>query len=98
MKQQDTQTLPFMGKLVPQDPMIENPHQNCSSASIRSAKITCDNAYYTQLPKGWAKFADLSKITDYEQPTDYIAESTDYDTSYSTPVLTVGGNFYNHWY
>lgn len=36
--------------------------------------------HYTQLPKGWA-ICRLEQITDYEQPTDYIVESTDYDTS-----------------
>lgn len=48
--------------------------------------------HYTQLPKGWA-ICRLEQITDYEQPTDYIVESTDYDTSYSTPVLTAGKSF-----
>ena len=44
------------------------------------------------MPKGWA-ICRLEQITDYEQPTNYIVESTDYDTSYSTPVLTAGKSF-----
>ena len=42
--------------------------------------------------KDWAEccFEDL---LDYEQPTNYIVESTDYDDSYETPVLTAGKSF-----
>lgn len=32
-------------------------------------------------------------IVEYEQPTAYIVSSTDYDDSYSTPVLTAGKSF-----
>jgi len=35
----------------------------------------------------------LSEMLDYEQPTDYIVESVDYDDSYKTPVLTAGKTF-----
>lgn len=35
----------------------------------------------------------LEQIVDYEQPTAYIVESTAYDDSYSTPVLTAGKSF-----
>lgn len=44
------------------------------------------------MPKGWA-ICRLEQITDYEQPTNYIVESTDYDISYSIPVLTAGKSF-----
>ena len=40
----------------------------------------------------WVKcrFEDL---LDYEQPTNYIVDSTEYDDSYETPVLTAGKSF-----
>ena len=79
------------GKLVLQDPSDE-PASELLKRINPKAEITCDNAHYTQLPKGWA-ICRLEQITDYEQPTDYIVESTDYDTSYSTPVLTAGKSF-----
>lgn len=36
---------------------------------------------------------ELGEILDYEQPTKYIVESTDYSDDYSTPVLTAGKTF-----
>lgn len=44
------------------------------------------------MPQGWA-VCRLEQIVDYEQPTAYIVESTAYDDSYSTPVLTAGKSF-----
>ena len=79
------------GKLVPQEPSDEPASELLKRINPKD-EITCDNAHYTQLPKGWA-ICRLEQITDYEQPTDYIVESTDYDTSYSTPVLTAGKSF-----
>ena len=35
----------------------------------------------------------LEDILDYEQPTDYIVESTEYDDSFKIPVLTAGKSF-----
>ncbi len=35
----------------------------------------------------------LGEILDYEQPTNYIVESTDYSDAYSIPVLTAGKSF-----
>ena len=35
----------------------------------------------------------LSDLLDYEQPTKYLVESTEYDDGYSTPVLTAGKTF-----
>ena len=40
-----------------------------------------------KLPKGW-KEVELGEVLDYEQPTDYIVASEDYDDEYNTPVLT----------
>ena len=38
----------------------------------------------------WARFEN---VLDYEQPTNYIVESTDYNDEYTTPVLTAGKSF-----
>lgn len=35
----------------------------------------------------------LGALLDYEQPTKYIVKSTDYNDSYTTPVLTAGQTF-----
>ena len=35
----------------------------------------------------------LGEVLDYEQPQKYIVESTEYDDSYTTPVLTAGQSF-----
>lgn len=42
-----------------------------------------------QINRNWKEF-ELGEILDYEQPTKYIVESTNYDKSYKTPVLTAG--------
>ena len=44
------------------------------------------------LPDGWA-YTRLENILDYEQPTDYIVKSTNYNNNFSTPVLTAGKSF-----
>lgn len=36
---------------------------------------------------------ELEEVLSYEQPTNYIVESVDYDDSYATPVLTAGQSF-----
>lgn len=43
-------------------------------------------------PDGVA-YKKLGELLDYEQPTKYIVESTDYDNSYNIPVLTAGQTF-----
>lgn len=40
----------------------------------------------------WVEYS-LGQLLSYEQPTAYIVESTDYDDSYKTPVLTAGKTF-----
>lgn len=40
----------------------------------------------------WGKI-ELEEVLDYEQPTKYIVESTDYRDEYETPVLTAGKSF-----
>ena len=43
-------------------------------------------------PNG-VEFKTLGEVLDYEQPTPYIVKNTDYDESYSMPVLTAGQSF-----
>ena len=43
-------------------------------------------------PNG-VEYKKLGEILDYEQPTKYIVENTDYDKSYDIPVLTAGQTF-----
>ncbi len=83
--------LAIHGKLVPQDPTDE-PASELLKRINPKAEIACDNAHYRNLPKGWA-VCKLEDIVEYEQPTAYIVSSTDYDDSYSTPVLTAGKSF-----
>ena len=44
------------------------------------------------MPKGWS-VCRLEEIVNYEQPTQYIVESTNYSNDYKTPVLTAGKSF-----
>jgi len=44
------------------------------------------------LPKNWSVCL-LEDIVDYEQPTQYIVQSTNYSDNYKTPVLTAGKSF-----
>ena len=83
--------LAIHGKLVPQDPTDE-PASELLKRINPKAEITSDNGHYQKLPEGWA-VCQLDNIVSYEQPTPYIVKSTDYDDSYSTPVLTAGKSF-----
>ncbi|GBU20438.1 type I restriction endonuclease [Fibrobacteres bacterium R8-0-B4] len=104
-----TLDLAIRGKLVQQDPTDEPAYVLLEriraerEALIKSGKIKrgrgesvlkecCDNSYYGKLPQGWA-LAQLDDVLYYEQPTSYIVESTDYNDSYKTPVLTAGKSF-----
>ena len=55
-----------------------------------------DNSYYEKygekLPAGWA-VTNFGTFLEYEQPTKYIVRSTNYKSSYKTPVLTAGKSF-----
>lgn len=43
-------------------------------------------------PNG-VKYVPIGEVVNYEQPTKYIVQSTKYDDSYKTPVLTAGQTF-----
>ncbi|MEO3608067.1 restriction endonuclease subunit S [Phocaeicola vulgatus] len=82
--------LAIHGKLVPQDPNDEPAIELLKR--INPDFTPCDNGHYPQLPDGWCK-CRLEDIVEYEQPQAYIVNSTDYDDSYLTPVLTAGKSF-----
>ena len=44
------------------------------------------------IPKNWEKVA-LENLLEYEQPTNYIVASEEYNDNYPTPVLTAGKSF-----
>ena len=83
--------LAIHGKLVPQD-QTDEPAIELLKRINPKAEIACDNGQYGKLPKGWA-VCRLEDVVEYEQPTAYIVSSTDYDDTYSTPVLTAGKSF-----
>lgn len=47
---------------------------------------------FVKMKKEWKEYS-LEKLLSYEQPTPYIVESTEYDDSFETPVLTAGASF-----
>lgn len=47
---------------------------------------------FTNIPSHW-ELKELGELLKYEQPTQYIVESTDYNNNYKTPVLTAGKSF-----
>ena len=82
--------LAIHGKLVPQDPNDEPAIELLKR--INPAFKPCDTSHYENLPKGWT-VCRLEDIVDYEQPTQYIVQSTNYSDDYKTPVLTAGKSF-----
>ena len=39
------------------------------------------------------EYVEIGSVVNYEQPTKYIVNSTDYDDNYEIPVLTAGQTF-----
>ena len=78
------------GKLIPQDqddePAIE------LLRKINPSFTPADNRHYRNAPKGWA-VCTFGDILEYEQPQQYIVNSTDYSDEYEIPVLTAGKSF-----
>jgi len=50
------------------------------------------NEEMNDLPEGWQK-VKLSEVLKYEQPTNYIVKSENYDEQFGIPVLTAGKTF-----
>ena len=83
-------SLAISGKLVPQDPSDEPAIELLRR--INPNFKPCDNSHYENLPKGWT-ICKLEEILEYEQPQQYIVESTEYSDEFETPVLTPGKSF-----
>ena len=65
---------------------------NCYYEKVdKNETVLVDNLPF-DIPDNWA-FIRLENALIYEQPTDYIVESTDYNDLYPTPVLTAGKSF-----
>jgi type I restriction enzyme S subunit len=81
--------LAVSGKLVPQDPndepvlleSVANCHPELDSGSLPF-----------EVPESWV-WGKLDDILKYDQPTPYIVETTNYQDSFKTPVLTAGKTF-----
>ena len=82
--------LAIHGKLAPQDPNDEPAIELLKR--INPNFQPCDTSHYENLPSGWC-ICLLEDIIYYEQPTQYIVASTDYNDEYKTPVLTAGKSF-----
>ena len=82
--------LAIHGKLVPHDPNDEPAIELLKR--INPSFVPCDNAHYETIPDGWA-LCRLEDIVEYEQPQEYIVQSTEYSPRYKIPVLTAGKSF-----
>jgi len=51
-----------------------------------------NNKKQKNIPEEWS-FKSIGELLDYEQPTNYIVENTDYNNNHRTPVLTAGKTF-----
>ena len=78
------------GKLVSQDKTDEPAIRLLKS--INPNYDSADNRHYRNVPEGWA-VCTFEDILEYEQPQQYIVNSTDYSDEYEIPVLTAGKSF-----
>lgn len=60
------------------------------SLGVQGKLLNTDDNYYYQKE---LKTIELGKALIYEQPTNYIVQSEDYNDNYKTPVLTAGKSF-----
>ena len=65
---------------------------NCYYENNNGKVLLVNDFLPFDLPEGWA-YVRLENVLNYEQPTEYIVESTDYRNEYKTPVLTAGQSF-----
>ena len=82
--------LALSGKLVPQETCDEPAKELLKR--INPIFSPTDNRHYRNVPKGWA-VCTFGDILEYEQPQQYIVNSTDYSDEYEIPVLTAGKSF-----
>ena len=82
--------LAISGKLVDQEPSDEPAIELLKR--INPMFSPTDNRHYENVPKGWA-VCTFEDILEYEQPQQYIVNSTDYSDEYEIPVLTAGKSF-----
>ena len=83
---QETQTIAEskIAHSVSKEKISENGEYNLTDSSYRET-IDYSNAKW--------EMVELGEILEYEQPTNYIVESTNYSDNYKTPVLTAGKSF-----
>ena len=65
---------------------------NCYYEKVDKNKTVLVEDLPFDIPETWA-FIRLENALIYEQPTEYIVESTDYNNQYPIPVLTAGKSF-----
>ena len=82
--------LAISGKLVAQEPSDEPAIELLKR--INPIFSPTHNRHYRNVPKGWA-VCTFEDILEYEQPQQYIVNSTDYSDEYEIPVLTAGKSF-----
>ena len=82
--------LAISGKLVAQEPSDEPAIELLKR--INPMFSPTHNRHYRNVPKGWA-VCTFEDILEYEQPQQYIVNSTDYSDEYEIPVLTAGKSF-----
>ena len=73
-----------MVTIVEKSKLAENEEYNLTASRYKEAQNSSNCKW---------DMVKLGDILDYEQPTNYIVESVEYDDSYKTPVLTAGQSF-----
>lgn len=73
----------------------ENKLKMLNGEGLMVNEQTKDNLPFTinNLPLNKVEWKTLGEVADYEQPTKYLVQSTNYSDKYKTPVLTAGKTF-----